>query len=589
VSLTSGVATNVPNGFDRARSGGPGVRAGLSSRRLRRVIPVAAAVLLTAGLRHTPHQASIPPLVESDYAYQLIAADRLFEGKGLTSLQPVAPHQPWSWEYDWGFLTQWPAGYPLLICGVRAFLGGSSLGAARLIGAAACAFALVGWFVLATRFVPNGVTRYVLAAVTAGLAVPASSLINPSTDALVTAALPWFMLALADAVGTGGPRSADTKRHLDWVWLVLIGLAAGTFCWIRYAAVFVPVGAGLYLAITALTNKRVTCRAVLAYTAAAAAPIVTLLVVNSWLSAAKSTQAQLNLGNSLSLDFSLGLIASAWSNFTALGFYDHRPAISLMFAVWPLALAAGLVISPRARAAAKRFLCSPAVGSGAALVATLLAMLVVATALFGEKFDYAGLDRYYLPAKPLYCLLFVAPILLIRRRIVRTGLCAALCACVVWTIQVEWSRPLQRWHAAERRAAPSGAWSRTFEPGASTLFAWLRGQRDPSLIVVSNFHEYLTLETGVATLPIPPDQEELGRWVNKIAEARGITEPRVLFALDPDNKWRSHWISNPGEVEREFALAPYPDEAGDIIHPSLFGYPIGQLTAAHGDEVTHRP
>src|SRR3989337_649610 len=77
---------------------------------------VAAACVVLAFI---PGRTSIPPLIESDYCYLLTAADRLYEGHGLTTPHPVAPLQPWSWQYDWGFLTHWPVGYPLLVWAIR--------------------------------------------------------------------------------------------------------------------------------------------------------------------------------------------------------------------------------------------------------------------------------------------------------------------------------------------------------------------------------------------------------------------------------------------------------------------------------------
>jgi len=55
-----------------------------------------AIAVLAAALAVLSARATVPPLVESDYCYQLIAADRMFQGRGLTCPNPVAPFQPWA-------------------------------------------------------------------------------------------------------------------------------------------------------------------------------------------------------------------------------------------------------------------------------------------------------------------------------------------------------------------------------------------------------------------------------------------------------------------------------------------------------------
>ena len=114
-------------------------------------------LVVSLGLALLPHRTEIPPNIESDYCYLLLAADRFHDGQGLTSLAPQAPHQPWEWRYDWGWLTQWPIGYPLLVAGVRRVLGGTTINACLWINLAACALALVGWFAWVRYCAPRGV------------------------------------------------------------------------------------------------------------------------------------------------------------------------------------------------------------------------------------------------------------------------------------------------------------------------------------------------------------------------------------------------------------------------------------------------
>ncbi len=549
----------------------------------------ATAALLSFALAKTPHQRGIAPLIESDYAYQLIAADRLYAGQGLTSLPPVAPHQPWQWQFDWGYLTQWPAGYPLAVCAVRAVIGGTSIDAAHWISAIACAFALVGWFAVVVRAARVGVSRYVLAAVVSGLAVPAASLINPSTDAIIMAILPWLILALSAVQDVSGlPRGipaglSDRKHRLGLFRFALIGLAAGALVWIRYAAVFVSAGMGLYLLILWMASRRVTPRHVLAYALGAVVPIAAMVIFNRMMSSSASVSSQLNLGTGASASFSLSLITTAWAQWTALGLYDYRPGVVAAFSWWPLAFGLTVLMNRRVRRAMGRWVHTPAVGVGACLVVTLLTMLVSATALFGGKFHYVGLDRYYLPAKPLYVFLLLTPLFLVPRRGTRVILCAALSVAMLFIVQVSWSRTLQRWHAADRPTTPYGAWSRAFEPDAAALFGWLKAHHDPSLVIVSNFHEFVTLETGIPALPIPPDRATLDHWLERIAEARGLDHPRVLFALDPDNQWRDYWLPKPSAVRDRFSLSPYETVRRATVHDCLFTYDPPPTSAARID------
>ena len=159
-----------------------------------------AFLVVFAILALLPSRSAIPPLVESDYCYQLIAAERMSAGLGPTSLQPVAPLQPWEWQYDWGFLTQWPVGYPLMVWAVRQTTGVGTIAACQWISVAMCALALVGWFTWVKRAVPRGICGTLLSAVAAACSVSAAMLINPSTDAILVAVLPFTLLGTVLAV-----------------------------------------------------------------------------------------------------------------------------------------------------------------------------------------------------------------------------------------------------------------------------------------------------------------------------------------------------------------------------------------------------
>lgn len=536
------------------------------TRRPAWALTFAAAVACFLILANLPFRTAIPPLVESDYCYQLIAADRLYDELGLTSLQPVAPRQPWAWQHDWTFLTRWPIGYPILAWAVRSVFGLSSIVACGWISVAACSLALVGWFTWVKRCLPRGISGTLLALVAGGCSVAAAWLINPSTDVLLSAVLPFALLATSEGIkrATEGPHA--NRRALAW--LGLAGLLAGGLFWIRYASAFVPLAIGAYLLLERWPRRRIQLGHIVAFVVCAATPIVTLLLVNRMFGVG-SAQAQLNLGHRIGFDFSLHKLAQAWWTFTNFGFYSHRPLVHWMFALWPIVLGiATLGVAP-IRAKLRAFLTSGPVCLSACVVACLLFILVTATALFGDKFDYVAMERYYVPIRPLYFLLFVGPMLTLPWRVVRMPLFVCLLVGCSWLGQHEWPRPYKRWLTADRATTPYGRWARAFDPGAAELYEWLKRSTSPDLVVVSNFHEYITLETGLAALPIPPDVAALNTWVRGIADARGIDEPRVLFVLDPSNRWRDYWIPAPASVIRDFNLtrraAAPPEVSADVF------------------------
>lgn len=559
---------------DRLRSRvGPAPCAGStdSRRSVRWSLMLAAVVAISMLLAFLPDRTQIPPLVESDYCYLLLAADRLYEGHGLTSLQPVAPRQPWTWQADWAFLTKWPIGYPLLVCVVRWMFGLATIQACQWISVAACAASMIGWFVWVKRVVPRGVTGVLLAIVAAACSVSAASLLNPSTDVLLAAALPYVLLFTTWAVERLRGESDKASTRCVTVWLVIAGLTAGGLFWIRYAGVFVPIAIGAYLLIEWLLRHTIRFRHVAVFACCAALPVVTVLAVNRSFGSGESIQTQLNLGDSIGVDFSPALAAKAWWKLTDLGFYDYHWYTHWVYALWPVVMCAIAICIPSARRAMRSFMTNPAVCMSGLIVVCLLGLLIGATTFFGGKFNYVGLDRYYLPVKPLYFVLFAAPVLLIPRRVVRALACVALVVACSWIVQQEWHRPYKRWLAANREMTPYGQWATCFSPNAGDLYRWLNEQASPNLIVVSNFREYVTLETKIPTLPIPPDADALDDWIDRIRASRGVTDPRVLFILDPDNKWRSYWIPEPAEIVRAFGLRNHPDVSA-AVSAQVFEY-----------------
>jgi hypothetical protein len=497
-----------------------------------------------------PGRTRIAPLVESDYCYQLAAADRMLDGKGLTAGQPVAPFQPWDWTHDWGFLTNWPAGYSLLIVGLRRAFQVTTLAACGWINIFGCATAVVGWFVWTRRLIPRGVAGVLVSAVAAGCAVSVGLLINPSTDVLLVALAPIVMLLTVQAI-------EDDSGHVTGGRLAAAGLLAGGLFWIRYASIFLPFAVAAFLLLRWRCRRLCFTHAVL-FGVCAAAPILALLGINRLYGPPASAQAQLNLGHAAGFDLSWPLFARAWWMFSDLGYYEHRVATHWMFALWPAVFLLTIAAVRRIRAAATKFLSTPPIALSCCTLVSALAMLIAASTLFRGKFDYVGLERYYLSIRPLYFALFVAPLALLTFRGVRLAMCMAMVLAGSWTVGQEWSRTYGRWLAADRPVTPFGQWSRCFEPGAAEVFRWLRSQNSPELVVVSNFHEYIALETGIAALPIPPGREALHSWLAGIRKARDISETHVVFVLDPDNRWRDHWILPPQSVITGFALKPLP-------------------------------
>ncbi len=548
-----------------------------STARQVRPLPVSvrmvfSIVLVASVLTFLPDRTRIAPMIESDYAYQLLAVDRFVAGNGLTSLQPIAPGQPWDFQYEWGYLTKWPVGYSLLIAMVRGWFDCSTIQACQAIGIVACALALVGWFVWARRMVPKGWGGVLLSLAATGAGVTVSYLINPSTDLLLAAAMPYILLLTHRALSIN---NTTLKRHksMSVVWLTLAGLLCGSLFWIRYASIFIPAGVGGFLlwmwlrtrvanqeALPHVEKERVKVhfRHVAVFGICAILPIAAMLLVNHTMGSSEDVQSQLNLGRRVGFDLSLSLIWQVWWQFTGLGYYDHHAISHWVLALWPIVLVVAVLLYPTWRQRVSTYLSRTVVMLTLSVWVAFMVMIVLATAMFGDKFHFAGLERYYIPVRPIYFLLFVAPLMLVRLRSLRWGACVILFVCCLWTIQQDWQRTYVRWVQADRVASPYGAWSRSFEPKSDFLFNHLRRVADDELILISNFHEYLAMETSLPTLPIPDSRESLDRWVKKIVAARSIDNPHVLFVLDPNNQWRDYWIPKESDIVATFALGPKP-------------------------------
>jgi len=547
------------------QAGGPSIPDSGARRFAHLRIAAAALSVITVALVSAwlPGRADIPPLIESDYCYLLTAADRWYEGFGPTAPYPVAPFQPWEWKTDWAFLTQWPVGYPALICTVRWLLDADTLSAIRWINVFASALALVGWFRFVRRAMPPGIVGNLAACVAATSALTVNQLINPSTDLLMVAAIPWIMLlawpsrsAYSDCeivLATVTPTKAGAGR--SWIRLGIAGFLAGLLFWIRYASVFVPAGMGLYLTIRAAgRRRRREIGEACVFFAGALVPMTAMLAVNHSHGLGESTQSQLNLGHQIHPNWSPHLIWTVWSRFTDLGYYDHHAWVRWMLLLIPGAMATACFWSRKLRERVRSMVSEPPVAAGVCLLVSFFVMIVTATVVFAGKFNFAALDRYYLPVRPLYFVLFIAPIAHLSRGRGRAVIGAALILAAGWIVQVEWVRDYQRATRAGSEATPYGARAEAFSPNATALYEWLSMRRANELILVSNFHEYIALETSIPALPIPPDRATLERWIARIRGARKIDNVNVLFVLDPDNRWRNYWLPPMNEVIERFGL-----------------------------------
>ncbi|MFQ5496207.1 MAG: hypothetical protein ACE5EX_12605, partial [Phycisphaerae bacterium] len=390
----------------------------------RRAAWVGAGCLIATALYLLPGRGDIAPVVADDNAYIFLAADHLYAGEGLTSLPPVAPLQPWEYTTDWAWLTQWPFGYPVLLCVVRGLLGVGTVQAAQIINVAACALALLGWFAFLRRSLPRGILGCLLSLVGAGSSVSVAMLINPSTDVLLVALVPCVLIGVQRIVA--GPTDRASENQVDpntpaasgsqiiapWV---AVGAAAGGLVWFRYAAVFVPIALTLYLGVEVFLARRRRLTDLAGLWAGAALPILVLLLVNASQGTASSVQASVNLGTRIGFDFSPAMLVTAWQRWTDVGFYDYKWYSGLFFAIAvpcvPILLA---LLSRDYRRRVLEFMAAASYISGAALVASLFSVVMLCSTLFQAKFNFVDLERYYLPIRPLYFLLVVGPLLLLR-------------------------------------------------------------------------------------------------------------------------------------------------------------------------------
>lgn len=419
-----------------------------------------------------------------------------------------------------------------------------------------------------------------VAAVAAGCAVSTSLLLNPSTDLLIVAALPYVLLIAADAIAVQQSADSHHARGRGWVQLLMGGVLAGSLFWFRYASVFVPVAVLIYLLLWSRARVRHIVGQVIPFALGAIVPMASLLIINRINAPGRSLQEQLNLGKTVSWDLSVSLVGTAWWRFTDLGFYDYHAVSHWILACWPGLLFMVVILYKPSRVALWNFLKSPGIALSAVTLVVLLVMLVGATGLFGGKYQYVGLDRYYVSGRPFYFVLFVGPLFLIRGRMIKAMLAVVMLVACSWIVQQEWTRPYKRWLAADREVTRYGQWAQSFSPGASDLYTRLALETSDDLIVVSNFHDYISLETGIPAIPVPKSPEILDSWIEAIVQARALDRWRVLFVLDPDTRWRDYFLKPMDQVVDTFGLTQ-SISTHDEMSAVLFRYSGGGALTGH--------
>ncbi len=222
------------------------------------------------------------------------------------------------------------------------------------------------------------------------------------------------------------------------------------------------------------------------------------------------------------------------------------------------------------------------------MVAGLFATLILVTAVFGSKYDYVSLERYYLAVRPLYFVMLAAPLALLWRGWVRLPLLLGLLLACSWYVQQEWPRPYRRWLATRTETTDYGRWATTFSPDARAVYDWLDGTVDRNHVVFSNFHDEITLETGHPALPLPRSREELRRWTERVCSQRGITHHKMLFVIDKDYHHRGYYLPSLPHIVGTFELAPATD-LPEAVAPFVYQVLSTSLVSTEAARPTERP
>ena len=181
---------------------------------------------------------------------------------------------------------------------------------------------------------------------------------------------------------------------------LLLGVVAGSVCWVRYAAVFIPVSVGLFF-VWATVKHRVGLRGVFLYAVGSLVPLAVLFVFNHINASGTPVQQQFNLGSRLGLAIDPSVLATVWWMFTDLPMYGHKWYAHWVCAiVVPLGGIAFACVRSDWRRSTREYVRSEGYVLSALAVVTMLGVLVAVSLLCRSKHTFVDISRYYLPARP---------------------------------------------------------------------------------------------------------------------------------------------------------------------------------------------
>ena len=486
--------------------------------------------LLAAGFAALLAFASIPTHLQADSCQIMLAVDRMSLGLGPTTIYPRVP------EVDWGLITHWPLGYPLLIWAVKSLTGLTTVPAYQIINVAAFALALVGWAAWFRRCLPPSRTASLLAFTAGLLALVPSYLWQVNTDMILVALTP-VLLMLIDRVVQAATAANRISPPGSWVAFALAGLLVGAVCWIRYSALFLTIGAGLYLLLSLLLRPGLGLKHLLFFLVGCILPPGLLLATNAlWGPSAVDRPP-----GSLSCSWQWGWLSQWWHHYSQLPLFESHWRSLLLWSRLLPAGAALIILSRRSfRQATVSFLARPPVMLSACAVAGVFLLLIGFRVTADALYDPPSQQRYLLPVRPFYLLFFLGPLIALPSIALRRLICLPILACAVWLVQAGWIDSVRLWAAQRRPVTAYGREAVPFKNGADQLYAWLRTQNAPDLIVFSNFFDDIALEAHLPAQPLPAGVDELRARVRQISQARNSPRPKVLFVLEPDNMWRQY-------------------------------------------------
>jgi hypothetical protein len=517
----------------------------------------------------------IPLRAQADYCQIFLAVDRLSQDLGPTTIYPKIP------EVDWSFINHWPVGYPLLLWAVKIVGGTNTINGARVVNVAAYALAVMAWTVWFRRCLPRSRTADLLAVTAAVMALSTKYFWSPGTDMVLVALTP-VMLLWTDRLMCRRSVTPGDACQPRWWSLALLGLATGGITWLRYTGLFLTLGLTLYFTSCWLWGAGFRFRHLAAFCLGCLAPLALLAITNATCAYRMIDETASAFG----LHFDWSWAATWWWHFAQLPLFTSQWRACHLYAwYFPPVLILLLLATRMSRRAAADFFRRPAVQLSLCAVAGMFGLMMIYRIFAGSFFVTAAEPRYLMPVRPFYLLAFVGPLLVIPWQRLRRLLWLPLAACLIWLVQAEWIDAARTWAAEHHSVTAYGRQAVPFQNDPDQLYAWLRRQNAPGLIVFSNFFDDIALETHIAAQPLPETTDELRDRVRRIARARNIDDPRVLFVLNPDNMWRDYYLPVHKAIrvfDLERAQNPLPAVRRYVFIPGDIG---PRLSASDSSEV----